>query len=50
MRQGPGGAGFTVDWVTDGHAGELALVNGATVALDDAPRGGLQVTVWFPRQ
>jgi DNA-binding response OmpR family regulator len=28
MRQGLGGAGFTVDWVTDGQAAELALANG----------------------
>jgi DNA-binding response OmpR family regulator len=28
MRQGLGDAGFTVDWVTDGRAAELALANG----------------------
>jgi DNA-binding response OmpR family regulator len=28
MRQGLAEAGFTVDWVTDGHAAELALANG----------------------
>ena len=28
MRQGLGHAGFTVDWVTDGQAAELALGNG----------------------
>lgn len=28
MRQGLGGAGFTVDWVTDGQAAELALADG----------------------
>jgi DNA-binding response OmpR family regulator len=28
MRQGLADAGFTVDWVTDGHAAELALANG----------------------
>ncbi|MDB5860228.1 MAG: family transcriptional regulator [Ramlibacter sp.] len=28
VRQGLGGAGFTVDWVTDGRAAELALANG----------------------
>jgi Response regulators consisting of a CheY-like receiver domain and a winged-helix DNA-binding domain len=28
MRQGLGDAGFTVDWVTDGTAAELALANG----------------------
>jgi two-component system response regulator QseB len=27
MRQGLADAGFTVDWVTDGHAAELALAN-----------------------
>jgi DNA-binding response OmpR family regulator len=28
MRQGLSNAGFTVDWVTDGHAAALALANG----------------------
>jgi two-component system, OmpR family, response regulator QseB len=28
MRQGLADAGFTVDWVTDGRAAELALTNG----------------------
>lgn len=28
IRQGLGEAGFTVDWVTDGRAAELALANG----------------------
>lgn len=28
VRQGLGGAGFAVDWVTDGRAAELALANG----------------------
>ena len=28
VRQGLGDAGFTVDWVMDGHAAELALGNG----------------------
>jgi DNA-binding response OmpR family regulator len=28
MRQGLADAGFAVDWVTDGHAAELALANG----------------------
>ena len=28
MRRGLGDAGFTVDWVTDGHAAELALASG----------------------
>lgn len=28
VRQGLGDAGFTVDWVTDGRAAELALANG----------------------
>jgi two-component system, OmpR family, response regulator QseB len=28
MRQGLADGGFTVDWVTDGHAAELALANG----------------------
>jgi two-component system, OmpR family, response regulator QseB len=28
MRQGLAAAGFTVDWVTDGRAAELALANG----------------------
>jgi two-component system response regulator QseB len=28
VRKGLGDAGFAVDWVTDGHAAELALANG----------------------
>jgi DNA-binding response OmpR family regulator len=38
IRQGLGEAGFTVDWVTDGRAAELALANGVyDLAVLDRP-------------
>jgi DNA-binding response OmpR family regulator len=47
VRQGLGDAGFTVDWVTDGRAAELALANGvydlAVLDLGLPGKDGMQV-------
>jgi two-component system response regulator QseB len=47
MRQGLRGAGYTVDWVSDGHAATLALANGvyaaAVLDLGLPRRSGLDV-------
>jgi two-component system, OmpR family, response regulator len=47
VRQGLGDAGFTVDWVTDGRAAELALANGvydlAVLDLGLPAKDGMQV-------
>ena len=47
VRQGLGDAGFTVDWVTDGRAAELALANGvydlAVLDLGLPAKDGMEV-------
>jgi two-component system response regulator QseB len=47
MGQGLRGAGFTVDWVTDGHAAELAIANGvydlAVLDLGLPGKGGMTI-------